>query len=259
METLKGLDIVRDLSIVPEFRNADEGDEDFLGEIEIKFSPFGKWYEINSFWEGRFLESTRRGTFKKTFAERGEQIKILFEHGYDPNIGNKVLGPTRGLSEGKDSPRGIIPLYRTQYNQELLPGLRHGSYGSSFRFQVIKEEWNDEPGRSDHNPEGLPERTITEVRLFEFGPVTFPANPEATAKLRSGTDDYYARVRNTDPDRFAAIEARARSTRPALRDRAATEIPQEPRKHSEGLSPRERRERLYSFLRSSNESVGSAS
>ncbi len=259
METLKGLDIVRNYVEVPEIVRAEEPESGFLGEsLDIRFSPFGKWYEIDSWWEGRFLESTKRGAFKKTFAERGDQVKILYDHGYDPNIGNKVLGSIEELSEPKDSPRGLVNLFDTSYVRELLPGLRAGVYGSSFRFQVIKEEWNDEPGRSDHNPDGIPERTITEVRLFEFGPVTFPANPEATAKLRSGTDDYYAKIRSADPGRFSLIEARAKSTRPALADRAAHEDVTEPGNHSHGMNARERRERLYSFLGSGNDSVGKA-
>jgi len=44
---------------------------------------------------------------------------------------------------------------------------------------------NDKPERSDYNPDALPERTIHEVELFEFGPVTFPAYAGATAGVRS--------------------------------------------------------------------------
>ncbi len=39
--------------------------------------------------------------------------------------------------------------------------------------------------RSDYNPDALPERTITDVQLFEFGPVTWPAYAGATAGLRA--------------------------------------------------------------------------
>jgi hypothetical protein len=27
----------------------------------------------------------------------------------------------------------------------------------------------------EYNPKGMPERTITEAKVFEFGPVTYPA------------------------------------------------------------------------------------
>jgi phage head maturation protease len=73
-----------------------------------------------------------------------------------------------------------VPLLDTSYNRDLLPGLKDGVYGASFRFQVMKEELKQDPGVSDHNPKGLPERTITEARVMEFGPVTFPAYAGAT-------------------------------------------------------------------------------
>jgi phage head maturation protease len=41
---------------------------------------------------------------------------------------------------------------------------------------------NQRPGKSDYNPDGLPEITILEARLIEFGPVTFPAYAGATAR-----------------------------------------------------------------------------
>jgi hypothetical protein len=39
-------------------------------------------------------------------------------------------------------------------------------------------------GRSDYDPQGLPERTILDAEVMEFGPVTYPANVGATAGLR---------------------------------------------------------------------------
>jgi hypothetical protein len=57
-------------------------------------------------------------------------------------------------------------------------------------FEPIREQWDNEPPKSDHNPEGLPERTIQEVRTFEAGPVTWPASPTASAGMRSMTDLY---------------------------------------------------------------------
>ncbi len=64
----------------------------------------------------------------------------------------------------------------------------------------MREEWVDEPGVSDHNPKGLPERTIKEVRCSEFGPVTFPAYPGASAAVRSMTDEWLAARMTTQPE-----------------------------------------------------------
>lgn len=212
METLRDLDIVRMWAPAPELRAASE-DSDSLGLLDVRFSQFDTWYEIESFFEGRFLERTVKGAFRKTISERGDQVKVLYDHGFDPQIGNKILGSIESLSEKKSGPLGVVDLFDTSYNRDLLPGLRAGSYGSSFRFRVIKDEWNDEPGRSDHNPDGIPERTIKEVRLYEFGPVTFPANPASTAGMRSATDDYYEHLRSASPRQYDDLVARARELR----------------------------------------------
>jgi HK97 family phage prohead protease len=176
---------------------------DGLGTLEVNFSQYNNWYRIDSFWEGTFLERVAPGSFKKTLAERGGQTKILFNHGMDFNIGDKVLAMPEEYGDRKASPFLAGQLFDTSYNRDLLPGLRSGAYGSSFMFEVLGESWDNEPERSEYNPDGLPERTIQEVRLFEAGPVTWPANPGATAGMRSGTEWYGEQVRaRGDGDRY---------------------------------------------------------
>jgi HK97 family phage prohead protease len=181
---------------------ADAPDDGRLGTLEVDFSRFDAWYEIDSWWEGRFLERTQKGSFRKTIAERGSQVKVLFNHGFDFHIGDKALGVPEVLEERDESPHLEAGLLDTSYNRDLAPGLRAGAYGSSFMFEVLGESWDREPDTSDYNPEGLPERTITEVRLYEAGPVTWPANPEATAGLRSGMDWFADQLQRRDPDRY---------------------------------------------------------
>lgn len=210
METLRELDIVR--AVAPRATMRAEGDSG-MPTLISRFSPFDTWYEIDSYWEGTFLERTVKGAFTKTIKENRANIKVLYDHGFDMQVGNKILGAIADLREDPDSAVGEVPLFDTTYNRDLLPGLEAEVYGSSFRFRVIRDEWNDEPGTSDHNPTGMPERTIKEVRLFEFGPVTFPANPDATAGVRCLTDHYYQRVRSRDPQRVEDLLARARALR----------------------------------------------
>jgi HK97 family phage prohead protease len=217
MDTLRDLDVVRALPSRTLLRAADDGAMPFL---EVRFSPFNVWYEIASWWEGDFMERTVRGAFAKTMKEQRDNIKVLYDHGYGPP-GNMVLAPIEELSEEADSAYGGGRLFDTSYNRDLLPGLEAKVYGSSFRFRVIKDEWNDEPGASEHNPKGLPERTITENRLFEFGPVTFPASPTATAGVRSLTDEYHERARSRDPQRYTDLVARHKAIRTPERPSAA--------------------------------------
>jgi len=263
--TLPGLEIVRAVPTVVRTSRAEGADEgqaaDVMPTMEIRFSPFGTWYEINSWWEGRFLERTVKGAFAKTISENRQNVKCLYDHGYDFQIGNKVLGPIDDLREDTDSAIGIVPMFDTHYCRELRPGLEAGVYGSSFRFRVIQESWNDEPGKSAHNPENLPERTITEVRLYEFGPVTFPANPDATAGVRSLTDSFYERMRSRDPQHVDEMRSRVLTLRTpdpaaaadsgtAAGTGAANTPTDEPAsRHSAGLTPGERRARLYPYLK----------
>lgn len=262
--TLPGLDLVRAVPTTVRATRADDEDQaagSAMPTMVVEFSRFNTWYEIDSWWEGRFLEQTAKGAFRKTIRENRANIRSLYDHGYDFAIGNKVLGTIDDLREDPDSPVGEVGLFDTGYVRELLPGLEAGVYGSSFRFRVIKEKWNKDPGKSDYNPDGLPERTITEVKLFEFGPVTWPANPDSTAGLRcmSLTDSYYERLRSRDPQTVEDLRSRLASVRtpeppsaaPLGTDEpGAAPVSDEPAaRHSGGLTHAQRRARLYPYLK----------
>ena len=193
-------DLVRAVSSV-EMRAEDESPTLFG-----HFSVFNQWTEIDSAWEGRFLERIAPGAFSKTFQDRAGQIQVLFNHGQDPEIGDKILGDITDLREDETGARyevslfdGIPPL--------VMGGLRANKYGSSFRFKVTRDDIVDEPKASDHNPDALPERTVREVNLYEFGPVTFPAYATATAGVRSMTDEYIVDRFRSRPDRLRELIA----------------------------------------------------
>lgn len=156
------------------------------------FCVFNTWTEINSRHEGRFLERFSPGSFAKTLQENRAKVRPLFQHGRDPQVGDKPLGPVVELREDDTGVYYEVPLLDTSYCRDILPGLRAGLYGASFRFRVVKEDVVKRPVRSAYNPDGLPERTVTEAQVFEFGPVTFPAYDAATAGVRSLTDDFRA-------------------------------------------------------------------
>lgn len=162
------------------------------------FAVFNEWTEINSMWEGQFLERIAPGAFAETFAKRGDQIRVLYDHGADPSVGNKPLGVPQVLKEDRTGAYYEVPLFDASYVNDLKPALRAGQLGASFRFKVTGEEWNvpSEPSRS--NPQQLEERTITSVELYEFGPVTFPAYEAASAGLRSATDQFIDRFINDE-------------------------------------------------------------
>lgn len=168
------------------FRSAANG----MPQLHGFFSVYDQWAEIDSFWEGTFLEKFVRGCFADQFAEP-EQIRVLFQHGRDPVCGSKPLGSITMLEEQEYGAYYEADLLDTGYVSELLPGLRANLYGASMRFQVLSEMWVDQPKPSDYNPRGLPERTVLTAGVAEFGPVTFPAYVGASAGLRSLSDWYY--------------------------------------------------------------------
>jgi HK97 family phage prohead protease len=209
-----------------ELRAAEDGG---LGVMAGHFAVFDQWTEINSTWEGHFMERLAPGSFAKAIKDKADRIRVLFQHGQDPQIGDKPLGAPSVLREEETGPYYEVPLIDTSYNRDLLPGLRAGLYGASFRFQSVKEDFERDTKAAPHNPDALPERTIREVELFEFGPVTFPAYAGATAGVRSMTDDYFVDLLMADPERARALLTACTVT--ALPDDGAEAKP-----HSDGGS-----------------------
>ncbi|MGW4102299.1 HK97 family phage prohead protease [Streptomyces sp. NPDC004976] len=269
MAAIRGLHLIRGGAVAPALdprpRQRADGDDTAAAEGEmpvmtVEFSRFDTWYEIDSWWEGRFLERTKKGSFKRTIKSQGSAgVKVLFNHGRDMQIHQKVLGVASVLEERDTSPYMEVPLLDTSYNRDLVEGLRAGAYGSSFMFEVVQESWNNEPGAAEHNPEGLPERTITEIKLFEAGPVTWPANPDATAGLRSGIDWLMAELAERDGDQykelvrsFAAFRAMHGLGTPSKEGLAAPAAPTpqapapgiEPARHARGLTAAQRKRRM---------------
>lgn len=121
-----------------------------------------------------FREVVRAGAFAKTIREA--DIRALFNH--DPNY---VLGRNRASTltlEEDDkglSYRISAPETDTIRDLVLEPIKRGDISGSSFSFRAIRT----------HREDGGDLRELQEVRLFDVGPVTFPAYPQTDAQLRS--------------------------------------------------------------------------
>jgi hypothetical protein len=233
-----------------------EAPDGALAVIVVRFSVFDNWYEVHDWWEGNFLERIKFGAYTKTLAENPKPL-VLFNHGRDAAIGAKILGvPSEVRQDKGDAAVGVVPLLDTTYCRDLLPGIDVGGYGASFMFEVVQDQWNYEPGVSTWNPEGMPERTITEVKLMEFGPVTFPANPETTAEVqRSGTAGYYAGLEQIDPTRVGELRTRITALRtsstgqaapaPAQTREAADTTDEAAPSTSTGMTPGARRALIY--------------
>lgn len=171
----------------------DDGEE---GVLFGHFARFNEWTKIDSVFEGTFMERVAPGAFAKTFQER--RPKITLNHGQDPELGDKPIAAPTVLEEDDVGARYEAKLL-DGVPQLVVSGLRAGQYGASFRFRVTRDDYDRSPKESDHNPDALPERTIREAELYEFGPVTWPAYAGATAGVRSLTDDYVGGLLNVNP------------------------------------------------------------
>ena len=172
-------DLFRMVSLPATELRVDAASDGTIGTLVGYAAVFNSDTIIDS-WEGKFVERIAPGAFAKTLVERGTRVKSLFNHGFDPMIGDKPLGKPSVMDERRVGLWTETPLDDTSYNRDLIASLRSGALdGMSFRFSVMDERWEEaEDGK-------LPVRTLLAVRLYEFGPVTFPAYEATTAGVRS--------------------------------------------------------------------------
>lgn len=141
---------------------------------------FDSWAEIDT-WEGRFRERFRPGSLDKTLREARDKFKVLFNHGFDGWVTDNVLGVPRTMKPDKSGLWVETPLLDTDYNRDRIrPQLEAGAIpGQSIQFSVVQERWNLD------TDDGVPERDVIEAKLFEGGPVTWPAYEATTVGVRT--------------------------------------------------------------------------
>ena len=125
-----------------------------------------------------FKERIHPGAFSKTIKEN--DVRLLFNH--DPNF---ILARTaNGTMKLEEDRKGLVytaSLPDTTYAKDLKESIKRGDISqNSFGFRVIKDKWKISDDKNK-----LDERTLTEVKLFDVSPVTFPAYPQTTVKVRS--------------------------------------------------------------------------
>jgi len=213
---------------------------------------FGSPTRIDS-WEGVFDEEIARGAFKKSLSERTPVLQ--FDHGRHPAIGSIPLGSFESLREDETGLHVLARLHDNWLVQPVRDAIASKSIpGMSFRFSVVKDEWRDATGKvvkpddvqrllwgSDaSDPATVLKRTLREVKLYEVGPVVFPAYADTSVGVRSAEILTFL----SDPQARAEL-ARALVGTPAEpsgaegapgEGRAATPV-EEPREHSTAHVP----------------------
>lgn len=166
----------REQLLVPglEIRAVDPDDEGPL-QLEGYAAVFDK--DSDGFW---FIERIRKGAFADTIKE--DDIAALFNHDRNQVLGRNTA-ETLALEEDKTGLKYIIDLPDTQVGRDLHVVVKRGDVkGSSFSFQTQKDEWE----YLDDGETVI--RTLLKVKLFDVGPVTFPAYPDTTTAVRSLND-----------------------------------------------------------------------
>lgn len=144
---------------------------------------------------GDYEEVVKPGAFKRTLKARMPVMQ--FNHGNDKRTGETPIGSIEDLHEDDE---GLFVRARL-FDNELVEPIRQAIEGRairgmSFKFRVANDVWFDREGKKLSDDEvsellrepgdrGPIRRDITEVQLFELGPVVFPAYEQTSVGVRS--------------------------------------------------------------------------
>jgi uncharacterized protein len=116
------------------------------------------------------------GAFKKTLEESGKRVKVFYNH----------MQPIGRPIEMREDSKGLYveaQISKTPKGDEILELVKDGVINEmSIAYEVIQQDIKKDA------------RYLKEIKLFEFGPVDFPANPQAVI---SGVKSLADRIRET--------------------------------------------------------------
>lgn len=160
------------LSPKPEVRA--DGDKRTLAGFAARFydgTPATE-YEL---WPG-MIERIDPGAFDRALAER-DDVRGLVNHQPDNILGRTTAGTMR-LEKRSEGLWYEIDLPATQTGTDISVSVERGDVtGSSFSFGILEQRWDETPDTVI--------RTLMSVRLYDVGPVTFPAYEGTTAAMRA--------------------------------------------------------------------------
>ena len=129
-------------------------------------------------WPG-FKEVVRRGAFKKTIGE--SDVRALFNHNPDYLLGHQQAQTLKLSEDDRGLAYTIGPVTTDLLRDLVIEPIRKGELtGSSFSFDTIRSERTI--------TEDVELRELLEVRLWDVGPVTFPAYPSTDAQVRAAIE-----------------------------------------------------------------------
>jgi HK97 family phage prohead protease len=152
-----------------------------------------------------YYERIMPGAFDRALRE--DDVRSMFNHDSNQLLGRRANKQNDTLRISVD---GVGLRYEVDVDpndpthQALIPKLRAGKVdGASFMFEVTGRNWREEQRGEGDNKRDVTILEITEVRLWELGPVVFPAYESATSEARAlerrELDDFL-KHRNNDSD-----------------------------------------------------------
>lgn len=144
----------------PELRAAADGSEELVGYAAV----FNRYSQDMGGW----VEMVAPGAFAQTITQA--DIYGLFNHNPDAILGlNTAEPPTMRLEEDVTGLRYEVDLDSDPTAEVVRAKVKRGELrGSSFGFMTLESEWSV-------TEQDMPLRVLKSVRLFDVGPVTYPA------------------------------------------------------------------------------------
>ena len=170
----------------------DHGVSRIVGYASVFFDKDDQGTEFEIF-DG-FVERIMPGAFDRAIREN-DDVRALFNHDPDNMLGRSESGTLR-LSVDRRGLRYEIDLGNTGIAKDVAEHIERGDVtGSSFAFTVTDQETRTE--------DEVDIREITGVKLFDVGPVTYPAYESTTTDTRARATELRCLVRGKKLDRQA--------------------------------------------------------
>lgn len=154
-------------------RRSDGGQPKIIGHAAV--------FDVLSENLGGFRELIKPGAFAKAVLE--DDIRGLFNHNPDHILGRNKAGTLALSEDGRGLAIEITPP-DTTIGKDVLKSIERGDISQmsfGFRVRAGGESWSE-----DENGETV--RTLTDLKLFDVSPATFPAYLETDVAVRSLTD-----------------------------------------------------------------------
>jgi Escherichia/Staphylococcus phage prohead protease len=149
---------------------------------EPRIEGYGALFNEETVIYGMFRERILPGAFKDSIAN--DDIRVAFNHSANAILG-RTTAKTATVEEDSKGLRYTAVPPDTQAGRDTVTSIkRRDITGSSFQFEVendADEEWDDSPRKQGK----LPLRTIKRAKLWECGPVAWPAYESTTVSARA--------------------------------------------------------------------------